>query len=140
MIIQPHENLKNAITSLATEEKLLTDQIADLQAKLVTIRAALSPLRQLVGPSVVMEVELSQQAPLTKHTSEDVATATTLREAITAYLLQNGPSSRREIARGLLNSGYQTQSGDFPNVIGSTLRRLKDTFQTNDDGRWTVIA
>ena len=137
-----NENLKSAIESLITEEKRLEREVATLQSRLETVRAAIAPLRQLV--STVSPVQKSPSEILSELTGRGSPyAAMTLPDAIKKLLMDdpnNQPRSAAFITQELLAKGFQTSSGDFHNVVSTTLRKLKgERFKQDDEGRWGVI-
>jgi hypothetical protein len=131
MTNQHSDSIASALTALEIEERDLKQQIAALQQRLTDVRAAIVPIRKLVG-NTQEEIAFIQPMDFTQ---------LSLPRAMHQYLLARGiPMSAPEISRDLLAGGFKTESENFTNLVGTTLRRSEGRlFDRDKDGLWRAI-
>jgi hypothetical protein len=124
-------HLQQALESLHAERSNVEAQHKRLAARLQMIDQGIESLSHLLADTgeIASPVPTSGVASIGE---DDIPLWRILKHFIDLH----GPMKPRELAERVLEAGYQTNSKDFPNVVGTNLRAMPDMFVKRDDGRW----
>ncbi len=127
--------LRIALDALYTERKTLVDQQKKLAHRISVVEAGIESLSHLVSDGAP-EVDLFS-APIIDGGSND---GIPIWKRIFNAMQEIGPAKAKDIAAHILESGYQTNSKNFVNVVGTILRTQTERFRKRDDGLWEPVA
>lgn len=132
-------HLVAALESLEQEEKALATELSSLMARQKEAEKRLTELREAIGP--VKKLINGKSAFVLNQPQEASFAGLPISEAIGKLLsLLHKSMTAPEIAKELLARDYKTQSENFTNLVGATLRRLEGKrFKREGDG-WTYYS
>jgi hypothetical protein len=130
-------HLVKALDELRLEHDSLSERIKKLVDRRDAVRSGIEALAQLLADSEAAANPVVPAIPPLdlRHLIQE---KTPLWRLIHVSLRHYGPMTTSVIANLLLESGYETSSGNFANVIVTNLGTRKDIFERTPDGRWQV--
>jgi len=111
--------------------------IADLEEKRDQLSATIEMLKALKGTAsmVLPTAANAQRQQAEREIKRDSFFGMTLPEAVRKYLtMVKATKPNPELCAALLSGGFKTSSGNFAEVVRSTLQRNKDFVKVN--GEW----
>lgn len=133
------ERLTAALEALEKEEAALAAELTSLQLREREVIDRLAELRDAIGP--VKKLVNGRTAFALGQPQEVSFAGLVISEAIDKLLtMLHKPMSAPEISRELLARGFKTESQNFTNLVGATLRRLEGKrFRREGDNGWTYL-
>jgi len=131
--------LAAALESLEEEERVLAAELTSLQVREREVQERLTELRDAIGP---VKKLLNGKPAFALNQPQEVSFAgLPISEAIDKLLSTlHKPMTVPEIAKELLARGYKSNSENFTNLVGVTVRRLENKrFKRDAENRWTYF-
>lgn len=136
---QSKGNLNAALESLLAEEISLKGELAFLQSRLSKLGAAITAIRALMEGNEEFGLLAQQLSRLGATQPEVEFLGMPISQAILHFMRQRSEAMLAvEIANEMRKAGYKSDSTDFANLVGSTLRRMKadGKVEQNEDRKW----
>lgn len=126
------ESLEEEERSLAAELLSLHARTQELEARLREVRDAIGPVKKLINGTPKFSLNPPQE-----QSYDGLPISDAIHKLLTTL---HKPMTPPEIARELLARGYTTNSENFTNLVGVTVRRLDGKrFMRDDENRWTYM-
>ncbi len=135
--------LEAALDSLRKEEERLAAELRGLESRKSEVESEIEELQELME-AIEKRIKASERPTLTLAPNpfeEESYEGLPISEAVAKLISVKGRSLRvPEIADELLARGFKTNSSNFKNLIGVTVRRLEGKRFTRQGGRWSLAA